>query len=482
MKKILLTGANGYVGKRLFYQLLEAGYEVIAAVRDKNQFHPPIHFSQQKYQVIEIDFSKTIPEGLIPADIQGAYYLLHSMADNSKYAEKEALCAEHFVAALRNTEVEQVIYLSGMLNAKELSEHLNSRKKVEEILGRGSFALTTLRAGIVIGSGGASFEIIRDLVEKLPIMVAPSWLNTLCQPIGIRDVLDFLVKSLFEKELYKGHFDIGGSSILSYKNMLLEYARIRGLQRKIFIFPLIPAKVSSYWLFFVTSTSFSLAQALVSSMKIDMIAEKNSFEKIKTITQVNPASYSLALERTFAIVETTGIPSSWKDDWDYRSLDKSWDQLIQVPVLGCFQDKRQMQIQDKAAVIEKIFEIGGDKGWYYGDFLWELRGLIDKIFGGVGLNRGRRDPKDLRAGDALDFWRVICANAQTGHLLLYAQMKLPGEAWLEFKIEGDTLVQTATFRPLGIWGRMYWYAVLPLHVFIFGGMLRAIGKAKKTLS
>ena len=331
--------------------------------------------------------------------------------------------------------------------------------------------MTTLRAGIIIGSGSASFEIIRDLVEKLPIMITPIWLKTKCQPIGIRDVLSFLTNAMFNEKVYDQHFDIGSPNILSYKEMLLGYAEARGLKRRIYVVPVMTPKISSYWLYFITSTSYRLATSLVHSMKVEVVCEESN---INELLDVQPMSYKRALEYTLNAVDENKTVSSWKDALVSGNFKKRLSDFSEVPTNGCFVDQREMKFNDKDRTIRKIWSIGGNTGWYYGNWLWRIRGFLDKVFGGVGLRRGRTHPTEISRGDAIDFWRVLNADQEKGRLLLFAEMKLPGEAWLEFKIDGENVVQTATFRPKGLWGRMYWYSVFPFHGFIFRGMLKRI--------
>lgn len=470
--KILLTGSTGYIGKRLLISLLDEGYEVVCCVRDAKRFNPSEAITE-KVEIIEVDLLDRESLKRIPKDIDGAYYLVHSMSSSSDYKSLEQQCAVNFREAMNNTELNHVMYLSGIVNETNLSEHLSSRKNVEIELKKGDYHLTTLRAGIIIGSGSASFEIIRDLVEKLPIMITPKWLNTKCQPIGIKDVIAFLSKGIFNSKTFDQNFDIGGSDVLSYKEMLLGFAKERNLKRKIWTVPVMTPKLSSYWLYFVTSTSYKLASSLVDSMKIEVVCRDN---KINKILQIAPISYQIALELAFARIKNNDVLSSWKDAYASSGLTDSISDFIEVPTFGCFKDVRDREVLDNEQCIQKIWSIGGETGWYSGNWLWKLRGYLDKFVGGVGLRRGRTNPDTIHAGDALDFWRVLYANKEEGRLLLFAEMKLPGEAWLEFKIENNKLIQTATFRPLGVLGRAYWYAVFPFHGFIFKGMIRNITK------
>lgn len=341
-----------------------------------------------------------------------------------------------------------------------------------------SFALTTLRAGIIVGSGSASFEIIRDLVEKLPIMITPRWLNTKCQPIAIRNAIEFLTGVIGKTETYRQSYDIGGPDILSYKEMLLRFAKIRALKRRIFTVPVMTPKLSSYWLYFVTSTSYPLAQNLVNSMKVEVIGKPNSLAELLNIKLID---YDTSIKLAFDKIEQNQVISSWKDAQTSDVLNKGISNYIEVPTNACFFDVQKRTLTDPDAALERIWRIGGKTGWYCGNWLWQLRGFIDQILGGVGMRRGRRSPTDLQIGDALDFWRVLLAQKEEKRLLLYAEMKLPGEAWLEFHIDDkNVLTQTATFRPLGVLGRLYWCAVLPFHSFIFNGMINKISDVKKS--
>ncbi len=473
--KVLLTGATGYIGKRLLPVLVEKGHHVVCCVRDTRRFNPPSSL-KDSIEVIQIDLEDTESLSKIPKDIDGAYYLVHSMSSSVDYKETEHITAINFRNALAHTSVEQVIYLSGIVNETNLSEHLSSRKNVEDELSKGDYNFTTLRAGIIIGSGSASFEIIRDLVEKLPVMIAPKWLKTKCQPIGVSDVLSFLSLSLLHKKTYNRNFDIGGTDILSYKEMLLEFAKMRNLQRRIYTIPVMTPKLSSYWLYFVTSTSYKLAMSLVDSMKIEVVCRDN---ELSQILGIEPISYQESLKKAFKKIENNEIVSSWKDAYASSGFASNISDFIQVPTFGCFIDQRKGTYDNRELCIEKIWSIGGKTGWYSGNWLWQIRGYLDKLFGGVGLRRGRTNKNSIHAGDVLDFWRVLYADKEEGRLLLYAEMKLPGEAWLEFKIDGGELLLTATFRPLGVLGRMYWYSVLPFHGHIFNGMLQTITGQKR---
>ena len=303
-------------------------------------------------------------------------------------------------------------------------------------------------------------------------MITPRWLKTKCQPIAIRNVIEFLNGVINNPETFNKSYDIGGPDILSYKDMLLRFAKVRGLKRRIIVVPVMSPKISSYWLYFVTATSFALAKNLVSSMKVEVICNPNNLADMLGIELMD---YETSIKLAFDRIEQNQVISSWKDAQTSKLLEKGISQYIEVPVNGCFKDIRIKKISNSEDTLQRIWSIGGKTGWYYGNWLWEARGILDQLFGGVGMRRGRKSSAEISAGEALDFWRVLLADKQDKRLLLYAEMKLPGEAWLEFSIDDkNILTQTATFRPLGVLGRLYWYAVLPFHGFIFSGMIKKI--------
>lgn len=474
--KILLTGANGYVGRRLLPELLSQNHEIICCVRDKNRLGLD-KTTLDAIQIWEVDFLDEINLDNCPNSIDVAYYLIHSMSSSTDvFDEMESKAALTFNSYMQHIGVKQVIYLSGIVNDTPLSKHLQSRKNVENILYQGSFHLTVLRAGIIVGSGSSSFEIIRDLCEKIPVMITPKWVLTKTQPIAIRDVINYLMGVLLKKDCFNQSFDIGGPNILTYKQMMLLYAKTRGFRIWIFTVPIMTPKLSSYWLYFVTSTSYKLAMNLVDSMKMEVVCNDNRLQKLLNI---KPISYTEAIKLAFIKIEQNLVISSWKDSLISGRFKHNLSEFIQVPTYGCLKDEKQIKIQNPEHVLENIWTIGGEKGWYYGNWMWQLRGIVDKLFGGVGLRRGRTHPTHLDNGDSLDFWRVLLANKEEKRLLLFAEMRLPGEAWLEFRIdEKNVLHQIATFRPRGIWGRLYWYSLVPFHFFIFGGMIRNISKSK----
>ena len=481
--RILLTGANGYIGMRLLPVLVEAGHEVTCVVRDRHRFQPSPDLLN-KINIIEFDFLH--PENALQhfnkKYFDVAYYLIHSLGDTSTtLKEYEMRSAGCFVLVASLTQVKQIVYLSGISNQKILSKHLLARKVVKDVLIRSGIPYTIFEAGIIVGSGSISFEIIRDLTEKLPVMIVPRWLNSRCQPIAIRNVINYLHRCLLNEQTLFKTFEIGGPDVLTYKQMLQEFAAVRGYKRYIISLPVIFPGLSAYWLYLTTSANFTIASQLVQSMKTDVICKEHT---IHDIIPQELIPYREAIKLAFARIEQNMVVSSWTDAASSSLIRLEVNQYVKVPVNGCYTDRRWIEIdKDKEEEIAtRFFGIGGNQGWYYADHLWRIRGLMDKLVGGVGMRRGRRSDVDIQPGDALDFWRVLLVDRKNYRLLLFAEMKLPGEAWLEFSIvkneNRSLLKQIATFRPKGILGRNYWYAMLPFHHFIFRNMLKRIAGKK----
>ncbi len=475
--KILLTGATGYIGARILAVLAEDGHEIVALVRSAQRLDVPEHL-EGNIRVVEGDLLK--PESLaeIPKDLDVAYYLVHSMGEQATgFSDSEEKCAQNFVAAVRDSTLKQIIYLSGLCHDADVSEHMASRHHVEDILRSSPIPVTVLRAGIIVGSGSASFEIMRDLVEKLPIMIAPRWVYSRCQPIGIADVLFYLRGVIAQTACLGKSFEIGGPDVLTYRDMLLQFAKTRKLRRWIIPVPVLTPHLSSLWLFLITSVNFSIARALVSSLKTNAVCHEHAIQKVLPHQCLD---FKSAIERAFEKIEQNAVVSSWKDALIRSDLQPSLREYIEVPQYGCLQEACKGHYRaPKEEVLDRLWQIGGEHGWYSMNWAWTLRGWLDRLVGGVGLRRGRTHPTRLHSGDALDFWRVLTADRTEGHLLLYAEMRLPGEAWLEWRVSGDTsetvITQTATFRPKGILGRLYWYSLFPVHKLIFRRLCNAIG-------
>lgn len=379
---------------------------------------------------------------------------------------------QNFCDWLATTHCKRIIYLGGLVPKGSLSRHLQSRENVDEILRSGSIPVTTFRASIIVGSGSASFEIIRDLVEKLPFMITPRWTNTRCQPIAIRNVIHYLTGCLETPETSGRALDIGGPEILTYRELLRQYAVARGLQRYFISVPLLTPRLSARWLQFVTATTLPLAKSLIESLRNETICQNHQ------ITQLIPQpliSYHQAIELAFARIAQNRVPSSWIDSLSSGKLNPDFLRSIRVPEHGVLCDQQRVNLSsDQKTVIDRVWSIGGEEGWPSMNWAWRMRGWVDRLIGGTGLRRGRRHQQELRAGDALDFWRVLMADRESdrnsARLILYAEMKLPGEAWLDFEITHNQLRQTATFRPRGLLGRLYWYSLLPFHFLLFPKM------------
>jgi uncharacterized protein YbjT (DUF2867 family) len=467
---VLLTGASGYIGKRLLTPLLDAGMKVTCLIRN------PVLASEYIAKgcgVMVADLATGVGIDNVPSDIDVAFFLVHAMVEAPhELVKHETKIAQQFNLMMARTQAAQVIYLSGLVWNKPESSHLRARVAIEEELKRSGIPITILRSSIIVGSGSSSFEIIRDLVEKLPLMVAPRWINNQCQPIAVDNVVELLIRVIHHRDALNKTFDIGGPDVLTFKQLLLRYASFRGLKRCIITLPVLTLKLSSLWLYFMASTNFSLSKCLVESMRQHSICQDRT---ILDVFDIDMFDYDKALKCAFSAVKKDAVVSSWKDPW--HSASKQIKIIPEVPTHGCFKEQHSVRCISPLPVINALWAIGGTNGWYCFNWAWKLRGFIDKLVGGVGLNRGRRDQFKISVGDALDFWRVIDANKNEGRLILFAEMKMPGDAWLEWRVvsgESPRLIQTATFRPHGIFGRLYWYALYPIHFLIFRCMARSI--------
>ena len=482
-RRILVTGASGYVGGRLVRALLNEGLTVRVNVRDKKKISGQIWANEVE---VSVGNATNFEEMKVALDgVHTAFYLLHSIGVGSDFDELEAQMAKNFAQAAEASGVKQIVYLGGIANVEKQSKHLASRARTGKELSSTTVPVLELRAGIVIGSGSASFEMLRHLTHRLPIMTTPKWVSNRTHPIAIRDVLWYLANAAKLEKPVSGIFDIGGPEILSYADMMQKFAKCSGLRRRWIIkVPVLTPKLSSLWIGFVTPVPTRLARPLIGSLINETVADpKKSIDAIipkppEGLIDVTTA-INLALSRT----TSNQVETRWSDanvitaPWQKAQSDPDWAGEITL------RDKREVLTDAPIDCVWKSIEqIGGETGWYGADFLWWARGVLDRLVGGVGIRRGRRDPKHLRVGDSLDFWRVEAIEKEKV-LRLYAEMILPGKAWLEFRIsnEGEKvqIVQEATFSPRGLGGQLYWYVVLPLHAFVFPTMLRNIVRSSK---
>lgn len=471
--KVLLTGSTGYIGRRLKQILLnDENIELKLLVRNKKS----VTTLDKNVTVIQGDtFDKeSLKEAL--KDVEVAYYLIHSLS-NENYKDLDKISAQNFLDVANECGVKRIIYLGGLgVKNENTSEHLLSRIETGEILSSNKNVQTIwFRAGVIIGSGSASFEIIRNLTEKLPIMTTPKWVDTKAQPIAVNDVLSYLHNGLYLNEKKNLIVDIG-SEQLSYKNMMLKTAKVLRLKRYLITLPFMSINLSSYWLNLFTPVPFTVAKALIEGLKSEVIIQNDHAKKY--FPNITPISYEEAVKNAIKEIEENQVISRWNDKGD-----GVWEKNAQNEISkAVFIDRKEVDISDIEAskVYQSFISIGGENGWFDFDFLWELRGIIDKLIGGVGLKRGRRSQCDLRISDCLDFWKVVDLQKDE-RLLLYAQMKVPGEAWLEFKIKDNKLIQSAYFYPKGVLGRLYWYTLVPLHYFVFNNMIKSIIKKAKAL-
>jgi uncharacterized protein YbjT (DUF2867 family) len=461
---VLIAGASGYVGSRLAPRLRDAGYNVRCVARNP---HKLINRQWNDIDIVKgnMDDIQSLREAMKGMEI--AFYLVHAMSSHDDFAEKDNRYAHNFSEVAKECGVKRIIYLGGLGNADQnLSPHLKSRQKVGQVLGSTGIPVTELRASIIIGSGSASFEIIRDLVKKLPVMITPRWVKSMCQPIAIRTVLEYLIGVIEITETRGRIFDIGGNEILSYADMMRQVAAV--MNKKLFIMniPVLTPKLSAYWLNLVTTVPMSIAYPLVEGLKNDTICQN---QEIDQYVKVNKRPFRDAVKDALIREQEHQVESRWTEaDIIEASVGHAQNS-------GQIDDLRKIRTSVPAKhIFQTVQKIGGENGWFYGNWAWNLRGGFDRLIGGVGMRRGRRHPFDIRIGDAIDFWRVT--EFESGQRLkLEAEMKLPGTAWLEFKVEQldeNTTIfyQNAVFRPQNWFGYLYWYLLSPAHYFIFRNM------------
>ena len=470
MEKILVTGASGYIGGRLVPRLVELGYQVRAIARE------PKKLTRRNWTGVEVVKGDVFDRASLELALEGvdiAYYLIHSMTtSSSNFEERDRQAAKNFSQACAAAGVKRIIYLGALgSTGPALSKHLQSRQETGEIIRSGSVPVTELRAAIIVGSGSASFTIIYDLVRKLPVMLCPRWVQSRCEPISIRQVLAYLTGVLREPRSVGETLDIGSGEVLTYAEMMRTCAKVLG--RKLFILtvPVLTPSLSSYWLNLVTRVPLSLARPLVEGLRNDVVC--HDF-RIREWIKVPAISYEEAVRLAVNKLKQNQVESNWTEANTASSQDLSTQNLTALT------DHRELRTTAPAALVFRVIEeIGGDRGWYHADLLWRIRAGIDWLVGGVGMRRGRRDPKLLAVGDPVDFWRV--ENKEEGRrLVLRAEMKLPGTARLTLEVEpnstGSLIKLRADFWPLPFWGKLYWYTVMPLHSYVFLGLLRQIAK------
>lgn len=466
---ILLTGATGYIGRRLKDKLLaDDTVRLRLFVRNAKKVHARTRESA------EIAEGNTLDKESLRKALRGidtAYYLVHAMGAKADFEKLDRLSAQNFVDACVENRVKRIIYLGGLGKKETASKHLRSRLETGEILSSRPGRIQTLwfRAGIIIGSGSASFEIIRNLIQKLPVMITPRWIHTRTQPIAVSDVLEYLDQARDLPQAENIVIDIG-SEQMNFKDMLLGAAQAMGLKRRIISVPVLTPRLSSYWLMLMSPVPFPVAKALIHGLKSETVVQN---ENAKTyFPLIDPRSYQEAFSDALEEIVRKQVVSRWCDSSAKEKCDITGKDGIESAV---FRQKCVMDFGDVAP--EKIFlsvlSIGGENGWFKYGWLWRLRGFVDQVLGGPGLSRGRRDPHELRIGDGLDFWKVVDL-VPNRRLLLVSQMKVPGMAWLEFSVDGKTLKETAHFYPKGLWGRLYWYLSIPLHKLAFPDLAKGI--------
>jgi uncharacterized protein YbjT (DUF2867 family) len=476
---VLVTGATGYIGGRLVPRLLEAGYRVRCLVRDARRLQGR-PWSEQ-VEVVEGDATRpeTLPSAM--AGVWAVYYFIHSLSDTANYRERDIAVARSFSQAAKAAGVERIIYLGGLGDpAAHLSDHLRSRQETGAALAESGVPVTEFRAAIIVGSGSLSFEMIRHLTERLPVMVCPRWVFTRIQPIAIRDVLSYLIAALGTPESAGRVIEIGGADVVSYGEMMKGYARVRGLRRLLIPVPVLTPHLSAHWVNWMTPVNAGIVYPLIEGLRNEVVVRDDTARRL--FPEIEPVGYDAAVRRALASLEAGQVETSWADGLtsscgDARPVELTSDEGMHI-------ERRQLVVDAPAGDVYAVFSgLGGDRGWLYANLLWRLRGIADRLVGGPGFRRGRRDPDEVRVGDALDFWRVEAV--EMGRLLrLRAEMKLPGEAWLQFETlprgDGQTLLtQTAYLAPKGLSGLAYWYGLYPFHGLIFGNMIRAIGERAK---
>ncbi len=479
---VLVTGATGYIGGRLIPRLLEAGVPLRCLVRDPDRLRGKPWFD--RVEIAEGDVLG--PSGLVEVlrGVETAYYLIHSMSASAKgFEDRDLRAARNFAKAAKAAGVKHIVYLGGLGDVdKGMSSHLRSRQDTGRALASSGVPVTEFRAAIIVGSGSISFEMVRYLAERLPIMVTPKWVDTRVQPIAIRDVLSYLLAALTHPPQAHHIVEIGGPTVLTYRDMMLGYARVRGLTRRMLPVPILSPRLSSYWVNLITPIPASIARPLIDGLTSEVIVDHPEAARAYG---VRPISYETAVKLALDRTDQGAIETLWSGALAAVPRGTPSSEKLRDSEGMLFDKRRHTVRASRENTFRAIVRIGGAEGWYSFDWLWQLRGLLDLIMGGVGMRRGRRDPENLQAGDALDFWRVESVRPGE-HLQLRAEMKVPGRAWLRFDIlgseNGQTEVQqTAFFEPKGLLGYLYWWVLYPFHLVIFPAMLGNIGKRAEAL-
>jgi len=477
-KRCLVTGVTGYIGGRLVPELLDKGYEVRVVSRDVFRLQGRAWID--RVEAAEADMLKPETMSGLMKDIDIAYYLIHSMSGNedSDFHERDIRAAKNFGDNAKACNIERIIYLGGLgSDGDTLSRHLKSRQITGETLRKSGIPVTEFRAAVVVGSGSKSFEMIRYLTERLPVMICPRWVYSKVQPISISDVLQYMTEAIEKEETANEIIEIGGRDIVTYAEMMKTYAKVNGLKRLLISVPVLTPGLSSYWVHWMTPIPASLARPLIEGLKNDVVVEDKKSRML--FPDISPVSYEKSVEMAMHRIDLQDVETTWND----ALLSSRGDEppVVLETKQGMHIERRIRRVHAGQQEVFKTFcSLGGAKGWLTYQWAWKLRGMLDRLAGGVGFRRGRRSPSELRVGDVLDFWRVEAVK-DNELLRLRAEMKLPGSAWLEFQTvsedgESAKLVQTAYFSPRGLLGLIYWYGLYPFHALIFSSMIEHLAK------